>query len=123
MCILWGAAVVADERALGSTPMAGIYDWLDYRWAVAAGCIAAGVLGLYALAFQRGGNQMLYFIPIQVILVLAGLNALQAMVNGHYADGEPRSRWFIFTDQLPVFMLTFAFYAALLRLAEWVRRR
>jgi hypothetical protein len=98
--IFAGALIVLDERALGTTPFSFFRGVLPPRWHVIHGLvlITAAVLALLALRWRRHYVALIFF--QQVLLVGSASACVMAVVNGHFADFEPRPRAFIAADQI-----------------------
>jgi hypothetical protein len=113
--IVWGAiglhAVIGvllfvDPAAGRSTGPAEVVQWLGSTGAGGA-MLTASVVALAAVLVHGAENwlRLTLLLPQQLLLYVAAWGGLQAVVNGHYADGVARPYEFILTDQLPLMLL------------------
>jgi hypothetical protein len=83
-----------------------VVQWLGSTGAGGA-MLTASVVALAAVLVHGAENwlRLTLLLPQQLLLYVAAWGGLQAVVNGHYADGVARPYEFILTDQLPLMLL------------------
>lgn len=107
--VVYGAALLVSENAGNATTTANILDYLP------VGHRAAGILlfvssatALWAVYFDWPPSlRSLASMALQVMfLSLAAVGAADAIIDGRFADGVERSRYFILADQCPAIIAT-----------------
>jgi hypothetical protein len=116
--LAWGTMLVMSPDPLGSTPVASASRYFPAEhYIIGVVTLMAAVLGAYGI--YRGLTLLL--LPLAVMLTLAAMNSVDAVWQGHYADGVERPRLFILADQLPIILLAAYYYVAVLREVKWTR--
>jgi hypothetical protein len=55
-------------------------------------------------------------LPQQLLLIISAVGGIVAIISGHYADLEPRPRFFIAADQMPGIVAAFCHTFAIIDL-------
>jgi hypothetical protein len=102
--IVYGAALLLSESAGHATATANILDYLPIGHRVAGILLfASSAMALWAVYFEWPPSlKTLGCMTFQVLfLSLAAVGAADAILDGRFADGVERSRYFILADQCP----------------------
>lgn len=69
--------------------------------------ILTATCAIAAFSMKKKINTLLMLVPQQFLLYLSAGGAMEAFIEGHFADGIVRSRAFLVSDQGPVMLLAF----------------
>lgn len=122
MFAAWAVLLTWLPAALLATPVAPVAALFGGPVTVTVVLLAAALLAQSAIVFRRLPPRrplpawllLLALVPQQILLLVSAFGGIQAVVNGHYADGTVRPWQFIIADQLPVILLALIYTAAML---------
>jgi ABC-type Na+ efflux pump permease subunit len=100
--MIWAVLLVLNVGATGATAVHGPAKLFPNHYGLAA--LLVIVAGCALLGIYMDGpsaTKILLLVPQQLMLGLSAAAALNAMTDGHFADGVERSRAFIIADQSP----------------------
>lgn len=100
--VVYGACLIASVTAGNATATANIVEHIPvYRWMVGLMLIGSALGAAWAVYFEwpPSARSLLLMFAQTLFLALAGLGAIDAVAEGHFADGVERSRYFILADQ------------------------
>ncbi|HUK27402.1 MAG TPA: hypothetical protein VLV31_03175 [Candidatus Acidoferrales bacterium] len=112
--LFWGAFILISAAPLQTTPIHTVAEVVQAfsgpnRFAVGAVFLIAAGLSYLGLSSKRSlPSSILLMMPQQGLLVLTAIGGVLAAINGHYADGVPRSAMFILADQFPPVLIAAA---------------
>lgn len=86
--------------------------------------LSALIFGMVAILAMLGiltnplADRILLILPQHLVLWVSTVGVFYAMYMGQFADGVPRSHWFLIVDQIPVVLLAFGHTVALILMAR-----
>lgn len=107
--LVWAVLLLWSSNAAGSTSLHEVnQDLYVGRYGTVLVLVVASVLAFSLLWKSRQASiwTALAITPQAIIVITAGLGAIKAVLNSHYADLEPRPWEFIAADQItPILIL------------------
>lgn len=111
----WGILGLMDASTFGSTPLNVMHQLTGDHITAALLYIGATFTTMTALAFVKHPMARLgMMLPLQGVLVIAAAGSIQAIIVGHFVDGNIRSRFLIAADQAPIILMAIAYTAAIM---------
>jgi hypothetical protein len=115
--LTWAIIVTANQTALNTTALHGIY--IVFGRVAAPILFIAAALPIIALYFvKRRLLSVILMLPQQSLLCISAFIALRAIYLSQFPDGVVRSSWFIATDQAPS-IIAAVFYSVAIIQAAW----
>lgn len=101
---LYALTLYASATAAQATATANIVEHIPAdRFTIATLLLLSAVIAAWAVYFEwPPSRRSVVFMGLQTVFVsLAGVGAIDAVLDGHFADGVERSAYFILADQGP----------------------
>ena len=98
--LVWGVALVADERAGWATATSVLHGMVGHHVVEGLLVFLVGVLALVSEARKRRDvRSFVLLIPQQLLLFISAYGSFLAVTKSQYGDGVPRPFLFILVDQ------------------------
>jgi hypothetical protein len=110
----WGIMLLVSNDPFGSTPVSALR--FGHRFIAAPILFGAAALAVRGVRLRGTRTGWLFMLPQQLLLIISAVAGIAAIVSGHYADLEPRPRFFIAADQMPGIVAAFCHTFAIIDL-------
>lgn len=116
----WGLMLLVSDDPFGSTPVSALK--FGHRLIAAPVLFAAAAFAIRGVSKRGTTSGWLLMLPQQSLLVISAVAGIVAIFSGHYADLEPRPRFFIAADQMPGIVAAFCHTFAIIDLHRSSRK-
>jgi hypothetical protein len=111
--VAWAVLILLNLETLNSTAVHALYVLLPHPYALATMLVLASFSALVG-AISPLPQALILLMPQQTLLLISAMGCIEAMLQGHFADGVERAREFIIGDQLNSVLLFAAHSAAVI---------
>lgn len=124
--LLWAGLLLFSENPLHITAMYALAWLFPMRFGLAIVLVSVAACATYGIMRHSAsvGARTMLLLPQQLVLAISAAGAARAMWLGAYADGVPRSHFFIVADQAPAIFAMFIHSATIIYLAlsdRWLK--
>lgn len=112
-------SLAVDPSVGGITSLYTIQRLLHSRELTIVTICFVALVALYGLMQEKRWLAILLTLPQQFFLFIASYGAIDAIIQGRFADGVLRSRWFLLADQSPTIFAAAGHTFAILALMQF----
>lgn len=113
--LTWAGLLLFSISPTKVTGINILYQLFPNKILLAGILILSSLMAFLAITRFRQIKTLIWLLPQQFLLLLAAIAVIQVIVNGHFADGVIRDRYFLAADKAGILLVAFFHTLSLLK--------